>query len=381
MIGPLHLVTGLPGNGKTLWTICEVKKKAEKENRQVYVHGIEILDKHALPWIEFDAHEWHKLPHGAIIVIDEVHKVFPVRPTGSKAPDHVTPIGELRHSGYDMFIITQHPMELDSAVRRRVTAHLHCVRRMGMQACVVREWPRVIENCDKTDKGTSDQHEWVYNKDAYNWYKSAEIHTIKRKLPAKLLWLLIAPIMLVIAIVFLVQIFNKQRSGEAIKAAATANGGVVATSSSGGTAARSEPFLSRQDYLAQYKPRIPGLLHTAPAYDQVTKPVRVPYPAACIESETRCQCYTSQGTRLDTSIEICTGIARGGFFVDWDEGQGRQQQDRSVRPQLVAQVEPPVVQSSGLGGFNTSRFVGSQPVSVTAPQSQDQSGRARAIAR
>jgi zona occludens toxin len=97
MSAPVTVVTGLPGNGKTLWTICHVKEKAEKEKRQVYYAGIEIIDKVALPWIEIEAKEWFKCPPGSIIVLDEAHKIFPLRANGSAVPDHVLPIAELRH--------------------------------------------------------------------------------------------------------------------------------------------------------------------------------------------------------------------------------------------------------------------------------------------
>jgi len=42
--------------------------------------------------------------------------------------------------------------------------------------------------------------------------------------------------------------------------------------------------LTPADYAAAYTPRIAGLPHTAPVYDEVTKPVVAPYPVACIAS-------------------------------------------------------------------------------------------------
>lgn len=322
MSAPVTAITGLPGNGKTLYTICMVKEKAEKENRQVYYSGIEILDKEALPWIEIEPKEWFKVPAGAIIVMDEAHKVFPVRPNGSQVPEHVLPIAELRHEGHDLFLITQHPMELDSAIRRRIGRHLHCVRRMGMQACLIREWSRCVENCDKTDKDAI-RHEWLYNKVAYAWYKSAEVHTIKRRLPLKLLWLLVAPVMVIVAIVVVMRFVNQQKSGDAIRQAAERAGGSASSVAPGASPGGPAGPLTAQQYVSQFKPRVDGLAYTAPAYDKVTQPVRAPYPAACVQSKTRCQCYTQQGTRLETSVELCKGISEGGFFMAWDENRGQ----------------------------------------------------------
>ena len=67
-------------------------------------------------------------------------------------------------------------------------------------------------------------------------------------------------------------------------------------------------------------PRLPDFPHTAPAYDEVTKPVRAPYPAACITMRGDCRCYTQQGTLLQTSRGTCMQIVNHGFFMDWEEG-------------------------------------------------------------
>lgn len=330
MSAPVTVVTGLPGNGKTLYTICMVKEWAEKENRQVYYHGIEILDKVALPWVEFlDPKTWHELPDGAIIVIDEAHKVFPVRPQGSKVPSHVEAIAELRHQGHNLVLITQHPMELDSAIRRRVGRHLHCVRRFGMQACAVFEWSRCVDNCDKTRKDAI-QHEWVYNKKAFDWYKSAEIHTIKRKIPKKVFFLALVPVLIGFAIWYVFSIFTKQREPEQVAAISTGTPFVSAASE---VSSSQSPYKWFEDRI----PRVKGLEHTAPVYDTVTQPVRAPYPAACIASAAKCRCYTQQGTALATTNELCRGIAAGGFFVAWDEG-AKKGGDASPVPGLTKKV-------------------------------------------
>lgn len=330
MTAPVTFVTGLPGNGKTLYSICMVKEWAEKEKRAVYYHGIEILDKVALPWTEFaDPTTWHTLPVGSIIVIDEAHKVFPLRPQGSKVPPHVEAIAELRHQGHNLVLITQHPMEVDSAIRRRCGRHLHAVRRFGIQACALFEWSRCVDNCDKTRKDAI-QHEWVYKKEAYAWYKSAEVHTIKRRLPKKLIILIIAPLLVIAAIWYVWSIFNAQRNGSATAAKPDAPGQVAPAAQQRSQQASGGP-LTRQEWLDRYRPRVAGLEYTAPAYDDVTKPARAPYPAACIQSAKRCQCYSQQGTRLEVPESLCKGISEGGFFIAWDE-RGQRQDALPVQP-------------------------------------------------
>lgn len=354
MTAPVTLITGLPGNGKTLYTVCMVRDWAEKEGRQVYVHGIDILDDKALPWQPFEAEKWHELPVGAIIVIDEAHKTFPLRPVGSKTPPHVEAIAELRHQGHNLVLITQHPMELDSAVRRRVGRHMHVVRRFGMQAAAIFEWPQVRENCDKTRKDAI-RHEWVYNKRAYGWYKSAELHTVKRRLPARLLWF---PVMFLAigAAIWGVLRFqsNAAERTQAIAAPAGASASAVRISSAG-EGGGSGHVLSEAEYVASYQPRVPGMAYTAPAYDEVTKPVRAPYPAACVQSATRCQCYSQQGTRLDVPKAICADIAAGGFFIAWDEQQRQQLEHADARPVGQVVQSDPVAAGPVVAGINGQR--------------------------
>lgn len=317
MSAPVTVVSGLPGHGKTLHTVCFVKTWAEKEKRQVYAHNIEILDKQALPWEAFDPENWHKLPVGAIIVVDEAHKVFPLRPTGSRIPSHVEAIAELRHQGHNLVLITQHPMSLDAEVRRRVGRHIHVVRRYGAQAAAIFEWPSIKENADKTRKG-AEQREWAYNKDAYAWYKSAELHTVKRKLPLKLLVFPAAVVALIAAIWSIVAMIGKRAEGvaEPVVAAASAPAFAQQVAQSG--------TLTPAEYVQRHQPRVVGLDYTAPAYDEVTRPVRAPYPAACVQSQSKgCRCYSQQGTRLQVPEGICLQISEGGFFMAWDDfGKG-----------------------------------------------------------
>lgn len=371
MTAPVTLVTGLPGNGKTLYTLCMVKEWAEKENRQVYYHGIEILDKTVLPWIEFlDSTTWHQLPAGAIIVIDEAHKVFPVRPHGSRTPAHVEAIAELRHQGHNLILITQHPMELDTSIRRRVGRHLHAVRRFGMQACAVFEWSRCVDNCDKTRKDAI-RHEWVFNKRAYSWYKSAELHTIKRRIPKKLLFLVIAPVLVAFAVWYVYSIFTKQRDASPIPAVSTVDN---SASAPGG---RLSPMSISQNVVSWHsdrQPRIRDLPQTAPIYDDVTKPVRAPFPAACVQTKKRCQCYTQQATPLNTSAEFCARIVAGGLFLDWDFNSGEAKSERPIIPVERHRESVAVVASAD---NVPSLEVGSESASETSQVSRSGGGAGR----
>lgn len=97
------------------------------------------------------------------------------------------------------------------------------------------------------------------------------------------------------------------------------------------------------EYLAQYQPRVEGLPHTAPAYDQITQPVEPPEPVGCITSKTTgCKCYTQQGTAYETTEAICEQIMTKGMFMPWKKTAPAQEQTQIASyNNQYRQQEPP----------------------------------------
>lgn len=317
----ITLTTGQPGAGKSLYTLFFVKSLAEKENRQVYYSGIPDLK---LPWIEMDNPEqWHLLPSGSIIVIDECQRLFRPRGTGSTVPEYVAKLETHRHMGLDLFLITQHPMLVDTNVRRLVGRHFHVQRTFGMQRATVHEFPDLRQEPDKSREG-SIRHDFSYPKEVFSWYKSAEVHTVKRRIPARLLFLLGLPLILA-ALVYATVVWwqgkaaPKTGAGDAPAAAAAPGSGVA------------KPVqvntLTTPQYIEQYTPRIDGLPHTAPAFDKVMQVKSAPQPAACIASRTKCTCYTDQATPILMGEGLCRDIAERGFYDVTRDDSPRTQPD------------------------------------------------------
>lgn len=310
-------ITGVPGSGKTLWSLVWVKAKAEKENRPVFYSGIKDL---SLPWTELDPEKWMEVPPNSIVVIDECQRVFRPRMHGSVVPKYVAELETHRHLGIDLVFITQHPLLIDTNVRRLCGLHFHVVRKWGMQSATVHEWPTIKENCDKS-RDDSVRHEFRYPKAAFAYYKSAEVHTYKARVPYHV-WI-------IAAVPFVVGYagwriyhnwFPSAKAGEV-------SGIVTKASPAGGSqaaqAAKTGPLTTEQ-FLEAHQPRVIGLAHTAPIYDEVTRPREAPYPAACVHSAAKgCHCYTQQGTKLDVPLGLCQSIVSGGFFVAWDTQRGR----------------------------------------------------------
>ncbi|WP_371322844.1 zonular occludens toxin domain-containing protein [Dechloromonas sp. ZY10] len=316
----MTLITGQPGAGKSLHAIWLVKQYAEKEGRPVFYTGIADL---TLDWTEMqDPMEWHKLPVGSIIVFDEVQRQYRPRPAGAAVPESVEKFETHRHSGYDIFLITQHPMLLDSNIRRLCGRHIHVMRAFGGNAANIHEWNEVRENCDKQRLGSQSKL-WKYPKEVFGYYKSAEMHTHKFRPPLRILMLIVAPFLLGGVIWFLVSwqaSFASKVTGQPEKKTAGETSSLL-PGRPGQAHGHQSPARSVSP-LDQYAPTVPGLLFTAPRYESVTDPARAPYPVGCFLVGARCNCVTDQSTRLDVPPEMCKALVETGFYRDWNENGG-----------------------------------------------------------
>lgn len=334
----LYLRTGANGAGKTLLTLRDVREKSLAESRPVYYNGRfnMVAD---FGWIKIDAKDWESVPDGAIFLFDECHNDFPIR-TSKEVPRYVSQLAEHRVRGFDFFLLTQHPMNMDPFVRRLIGSpgwHQHLKRASGAPLVSVIQWASVNDAPQKAGSGASGQVTMVsYPKEVYSWYVSTSLDTAKVKIPFQ--------VKLLAACVVLIPIFgyygwqalqakakpkpvNSPQSGPVVPGARPAG-----LSGSGGSEKR---VLTTAEYVNSYQPRLQGLAYTAPRYDEMTKPVNVPYPAACIQSKTRCECFSQQATKLDVPLDLCAQLVKGGFFNDWqaalkDANAGRPLQESPV---------------------------------------------------
>lgn len=324
----IELITGLPGNGKTLYTISYVKAKAEKENRAVFYNGIPEL---TLNWQKLDdPREWMKCPPGSIIVLDEAQQTFRNRTMGSVPPDFVQALETHRHMGIDLVMITQHPSLIDPAVRRLAGSHRHMVRIWGMEASTVHQWASVKDNCDKS-RADSEKKKWAFDKSVYGYYKSAEVHTMKRTIPARVKLLGLLLVVFALAVWQVVSFIGKKTNGPELAKAP----GAAASAVTGGASpvaavqprisAPPDPLVDAQAYVFKETPRVVGLPQTAPKYDDLTTPTTVPVPAMCFVKgdvatgrNVSCRCMTQQATPMDVPFNMCMSFALNGYFQDFD---------------------------------------------------------------
>lgn len=340
----INLITGLPGHGKSLFTLWHVKNRIDRENaeliksgkepRQVFYNGIPEL---TLDWQQFDDPEkWHELPTGSVIVIDECQRTFRPRGSAAQVPLHVSKLETHRHQGMDLYVITQHPMLIDGNVRRLVDRHYHVHRPFGWSKSTVLDFQGCkTEPMNKSNRQDAQKTVFVFPKELYSCYKSAEVHTAKARLPGKLVFLILVPFILAAMGWYawnkISHLSNKQVP------ASTEQQGVKPDKIDSRPVGKG--YQTKEEWIEGWQPRLLGLQYTAPRYDEVTKPVRAPFPAACIEGKGGCKCYTQQATLLDVDPHTCHNIVERGYFQDFD--------DQHQRKELAVdrQQQQPVTQS------------------------------------
>lgn len=329
----LTLVTGVPGAGKTLWTVTTVKARAEREGRQVFYSGIPDLQ---LPWTELPepikyvyvdpktgkSHEttaldphWSDVPDGSIVVLDEAWCFFPTRKQGAPVPEYVQPLATHRHRGLDIYVTTQAGTQLDIFVRKLVGDHVHLDRRFGMQRAALLRWASCKSETSSIDRAAAVRETFNYPKSSYGLYKSAEVHTHKLSLPWKKLVLMGGA--LVGTVLFASLSYGRLHGtlGGAVKGAPVAVKGKQPLGFVQGSAGtRGMPLWAPGARLPRYK----GVAESAPAYDQVEMVKSAPAPRGCAEfqigSALVCTCTDSQGGVLDIPVGKCVDMVKHGWF-------------------------------------------------------------------
>ena len=329
----IEVITGLPGAAKTLHMIHLVKAKAERENRPVYYSGIKSCLIEG--WTEIDPLKWYECPSGSIILIDESQKIFRARTMGSVPPMHVTELEEHRHKGIDLFFGTQHPALIDPAVRKLTQTHRHLIRIFGMEVSTVHKWNGIKENPDRSSSRLdSEKTKWAFDKSLYGQYHSADEHTMKRVIPFRVKMLFVLPFVLIACGYFVYSTLVKPKVStmEAVTAASSL---AVPPPSPGGLVhdQRKRTFDAKEDaklYVQMQTPRVVGLPQTAPKYDELTKPTRVPVPAICIAYSNRCKCFSQQATPMGVPDDMCKNFAEHGYFQEFDPNGAGGRGDRQL---------------------------------------------------
>jgi hypothetical protein len=336
------LVTGAPGASKTSNVIA---KYAKETSRPIFYRGIRDL---TLPWQELSDDEVKRwpdhLPDGALLIVDEAQQIWPRRSASQAVPPGLSALETHRHHGWDIVFITQDPGLLDVHARKIANEHFHYVRPFG--APFVTEYhcgTGAINPATRNDLKRCTEKKKPLPKAAWQFYKSAEVHTHKFR-PPKILFVIAA--CLVLAPLAWFSFFDKLGNGGL---AQDGKADAQQVQQQGDSAASAQkPEKERKNWRELLKPEVAGLPFTAPLYDDVARtPTAVPRLAACVISRrtmSRCTCYTQQGTKItDVSRDMCVRFIEGGMFDHLAKEGGEQASDGEAR------ATPPAADRDGAG--------------------------------
>jgi len=302
----LNLITGQPGNGKTLYTLGLVEKLRQETGRPVYQSGIPEL---TLPWESLsDPLLWPTLPNGSIVVIDECQRVFPPRKQGASVPPHVAEFETHRHRGFDIFLITQHPQLLDIAVRKLTGRHYHLKRTFGQEVATVYQWEEATDPNERGKRNLALQSRFSFPRERYGVYKSADMHTVKKEIPFKPFAVLGGSILGIIVLAWFAWSGlsslgdDEQTTGQDVAASLEA-----AADQGRGYHLESASVL----------PVIPHWPWSAPFYRDRAQLVSVPRITGCLSikigQQHICKCSNGQGD-APVSTEVCRDFMAGKVF-------------------------------------------------------------------
>jgi Zonula occludens toxin len=320
----IYLTCGTPGAGKTLWTISTVEKLRQESGREVYYHGITDL---ALEWQKLDdPKQWNTLPEGSIIVIDECQGTFPNRRQTGVPPEHISALETHRHKGYDIFLITQNPQLMDNHVRKLVGEYRFLDRPSNLSYVVIHKFRHVVDWKNQTERKGAEKERWKYPKEAFNWYKSAEVHTHKVRLPRFLIWI---PVLLGVIGICIYSAYNvlsgknrEDRKNETVSST-TNNQGIPSPVHQGtfqgvnfqtlGQDQQARP-LTKTEYLALWQPRVYEMPYSAPIYDEIARPTTFPVIGGCVKKGNECRCFSQQATHIKVEPSFCENYIEYGQF-------------------------------------------------------------------
>lgn len=360
----LILISGQPGNGKTLRAMAEMLaaydrdqelvKAGKKEPREFYtnVKGAvlgefyddgpgkpQVTNPNAFPWTKrMPAHnDWTQLPDGSYVQYDEAHSdgktpglelyghLFPSTGKPGESDDpRVRALSTHRHRGFDIDFITQWPNKIHHQVRTLMGEHVHMNRAMGLSRAGVLKWSRVqVDPYDEKAREKSEEEIWAFPKSLYSRYISASIHSDAHKfrMPKKV-WQALS--MCIVALVIGWFLWFKAVPYYQAKYKEKAGGvDTKAESASGSALAPAAP--------ASEKISIPG----TGLFDSLTAP-KVTALAGCVDTPRACRCWDGEGDLIDQSQVECRMVVDGpmpfNIYHEYKSGSGRQDATAKAGP-------------------------------------------------
>lgn len=171
----ITLITGTPGSGKTLYAVSRIIKEInDNPDRPIYtdIKGLRIDGVHDAP------DDWRDTPEGSLIVYDECqYRDMFKRERGRTRYDTILDMTTHRHTGRDIWLITQSPNFLHVDVLAVVGEHIHVDRPMGAKLANLYKWRQAeTKPQGRTVKEKAENRSlFKYDKTLFNYYDSVDV--------------------------------------------------------------------------------------------------------------------------------------------------------------------------------------------------------------
>lgn len=203
----LTLITAKPGSYKSA-KAATLAIKYLKEGRPVYTNIDQFDYDGANPLPEDN--DWRNTPDGSVIIYDEAQQFDFLQYKGREklsSDERVKALEVHRHTGHDIFLVTQSPSFLHNHILSLVGSHYHLHRAYGRGFADVFLWRYAVTMPDSTGaKNKAESHEkFKPDSKIFEKYKSTTLDTHKLKIPPlyfKLGGFLAAVVLLIAYMVF-----------------------------------------------------------------------------------------------------------------------------------------------------------------------------------
>ena len=357
----IYLITGTPGTGKTAFAVSSIinnreglfkyeTEDGEVVDRPLYFCHIDGLDEKALKAHRLTEEQIQSaplneiVPQGSVVIVDEADYAYPTRAAAKEVPPYVKTLKELRHDGFTLILMTQHPSMLDSYLRNLVGKHWHLERKqVGTKLYEFYRCETNIASACAAKGVTSDFYK--PDKRAFKYYKSASVHIkFKKKLHPVFygmgLLLVCAPLFFYYSLGRFKRYVGAEEQPAAVAIAETSAPAQQQAAADNYPAAppmaASVPIGAK---IEDYRPRIASLQETAPIYDNLRQVADFPRRVACVASADSCNCYSQQATiLLNISTAECRAIVKQRPFDPYRKMETERAETKVSAPPSEPQV-------------------------------------------
>lgn len=303
----IRIITGAPGAGKSLrcmWWLTQDEYTDDEGNPRLVYSNIPGTDHLPLPENE----DWTKTPEGSIVIYDEAQQFFPATgKAGNSTDPRIQALETHRHTGHDLIFITQRYALIHHHIRALAGVHEHLLKK-GFGTSVIFSAGEVFDPKDRGKNATITEEVWKHPKQLFDTYSSSSLHTkaqTKTRIPSKFKLLAVA-VLLLGGYASWAGYQTFQNIGDPYERSEDDPGEINAAAADLGPVASTQP---------KDKP--------VPAWQKKGKEGL----SGCVSSESGCQCYDSEGLRVELPEQVCRAEIKKPM-VSRVQGFGRSGDDR-----------------------------------------------------